>query len=211
MSSVDLERVNQALGKDPQGLLSWALAQAAERGGPAIVTSNFRPYAAVMLHLATQAQADIPVIWMDSGYNTPQTYRHAEELRRLLNLNLRVYAPRRTRAQREALEGPSPGRDDPRFDAFVEEVKLEPFARALDELKPSVWLHGARASDSEHRATMSPVSINERGILKVAPLLSWTTKDLHAYAKRFGLPNEFEYFDPTKPDPKEECGLLVAN
>lgn len=209
--SVNLQAVNRDLGKDPEGLLHWALAQARERGGPAIVTSNFRPYAAVMLHLATGAQPDIPVIWMDSGYNTPETYRFAEELREALKLNLHVYTPRRTRAQREALEGPPPGRDDPRFEAFVEEVKLEPFARALDDFRPSVWLHGARASDSAHRAAMSPVTLNERGILKVAPLLSWTGRDLHAYSRRFGLPNNFEYFDPTKPDPKEECGLLVAN
>lgn len=209
--SVDLESVNRELGKDPEGLLNWALAQSRQRGGPAIVTSNFRPYAAVMLHMATRAQPDIPVIWMDSGYNTVETYQHAEALRQLMKLNLHVYVPQRTRAQREALQGPPPGRDDPAFDAFVEEVKLEPFARALHEFKPSVWLHGARASDSEHRASMVPASINERGILKVAPLLSWTTRDLHAYAKQHGLPNSFEYFDPTKPDPKEECGLLVAN
>ncbi len=209
--NVDLDRINQSLGQDPEALVSWALARSRERGGPAIVTSNFRPYASVMLHLATRLQPEIPVIWMDNGYNTPETYLHAEALRRRLGLNLRVYTPRRTRAQREALEGPPPDREDPRFDAFVQEVKLEPFARALDELKPSVWLHGARASDSEHRATMEPVSLNERGILKVAPLLSWSTRELHAYAKRHDLPNNFEYFDPTKPDPKEECGLLVSN
>ncbi|HEY0974007.1 MAG TPA: phosphoadenosine phosphosulfate reductase family protein [Solimonas sp.] len=208
--NVSLETINAQWGQDAPALLRWSLEQAAQRGGPAIVTSNFRPYAAVMLHLATQVQPDLPVIWMDSGYNTPETYRYAEDLRARLGLNLHVYTPARTRAQREALEGPPPSKDDPRFEAFVEEVKLAPFARALDQWRPSVWLHGARGSDSEHRATMQPVSINERGILKVAPLLSWSTRDLHRYLQDHGLPNHWDYFDPTKPDPQQECGLLVT-
>ncbi len=38
-----------------------------EVGGRAIVTTNFRPYEAVILHLATQVQPDIPVLWVDHG------------------------------------------------------------------------------------------------------------------------------------------------
>lgn len=203
----DLAAVNRDLGGDAPALVRWALSL----GQPAIVTSNFRPFAAVMLHLATREQPDIPVIWMDSGYNTPETYLHAEAVRQQLGLNLKVYTPRRTRAQREALEGAPPATDDPRHDAFVDEVKLEPFARALHEHRPAVWLHGARAEDTEHRAQMQPVSINEAGIIKVAPLLSWTSRQLHQYLQEHGLPNNWDYFDPTKPDPKSECGLLTTN
>jgi len=205
----DLDRINAELGHDAAGLLRWSLAEAARLGGQAIVTSNFRPYAAVMLHLAAREQSDIPVIWMDSGYNTAETYRHAEVLRQRLGLNLYVYVPARSRAQREALFGRPPGPDDAGFEAFVDEVKLEPFARALRDFKPSVWLHGARGSDTEHRAQMQPVSRNEQGILKVAPLLSWTTRELHQYAQQHDLPVNWDYFDPTKPDPKQECGLLL--
>ncbi len=205
----DLDRINIELGQDAVGLLRWSLAEAARLGGPAIVTSNFRPYAAVMLHLATRAQSDIPVIWMDSGYNTAETYRHAEALRQRLGLNLHVYVPARSRARREALHGRAPSPGDAGFEAFVDEVKLEPFARALNDFKPSVWLHGARAADTEHRAQMQPVSRNEQGILKIAPLLSWTTRELHRYAQQHDLPVSWDYFDPTKPDPKQECGLLL--
>ncbi|MFT4047452.1 MAG: phosphoadenosine phosphosulfate reductase family protein [Solimonas sp.] len=189
-----------------------ALVRETLRGdGPAIVTSNFRPFAAVMLHLITRVEAGIPVIWMDSGYNTPDTYRHAEALRRQLGLNLHVYAPRRTRAQREALDGPPPGRDDPRFDAFVREVKLEPFERALADFRPKVWFNGVRATDTAKRAEMEQVARNADGILKVAPLLDWTSRDLHHYLQQHGLPNNWDYADPTKPDPAQECGLHLAH
>lgn len=84
-----------------------------------------------MLHMLTQVKPDIRVIWMDSGYNTEATYRFADEVTKRLNLNLKIYLPRRSRAHREALEGAVPALDDPRHAAFTEEVKLEPFARAL--------------------------------------------------------------------------------
>lgn len=178
--------------------------------GTSIVTSNFRPFAAVMLHLMTREQADIPVVWMDSGYNTAETYRYAEQLRQRLSLNLQVYTPRRTRAQREALDGPPPGRDSPRFEDFVREIKLEPFDRALAALGPKRWFTGVRAQDSAERAQMSAISQDARGVLKIAPLLAWTSRDLHQYLQRYDLPNNWEYVDPSKPVANQECGLHLT-
>ena len=67
--------------KSPREITRWAIARGQEIGGKAIVSTNFRPYEAVVLHLATQAQADIPVLWVDHGYNRPATYKHAEEVK----------------------------------------------------------------------------------------------------------------------------------
>src|SRR5688572_16255145 len=86
-------------------IVGWAIHQA---GGRAIVSTNFRPYEAVILHLCVQVQPDIPVLWVDHGYNRPATYRHAEQLRRQLNLNLKPYLPRMTPAHRDAIQGPIP-------------------------------------------------------------------------------------------------------
>lgn len=198
----------------PPNLEAESLAlieQQLSAGAPAIVTSNFRPFAAVLLDLVYRVAPKLPVVWMDSGYNTAATYRHAEELRQKLDLDLRVYTPRRTRAQREALDGPAPGLDDAGFDAFVNELKLEPFERALAELKPAVWFTGVRAEDTAQRAKMDEVARNADGIIKVAPLLRWTSRDLHRYLQRRELPNNWDYLDPTKPDPKQECGLHLAH
>ena len=205
--SLDLARINAALGRDAPGLVQWALGQAQ----PAIVTTNFRPYEAVILHLVTQAQPDVPVVWMDNGYNTEATYRYADEVTKLLKLNLRIYLPLRSRAHREAVEGPTPALDDPRHAAFTQEVKLEPFARALRETAPQVWFTALRATDTAVRAAMEPVSINPDGLIKVAPLLHWTSKDLYQYCEQHGLPNNFDYVDPTKAEDNRECGLHLAH
>ncbi|TXH06328.1 MAG: phosphoadenylylsulfate reductase [Nevskiaceae bacterium] len=200
---MDLEAVNHDLGSDTQGLIDWA----AGLGKKMICTTNFRPFAAVLLHHCVQVQPDMPIVWMDNGYATPATYRFADELTRLLKLNLMIYHPRRSRAHREAVDGDPPGLGDPRLAEFTREVKLDPFDRALREIKPDIWFTGLRAEDTAERAAMQPVSFNSDGMLKVAPLLHWNSKQMHEYCKRHGLPNNFDYFDPTKLEANRECGL----
>ena len=53
-----------------------------------VIFTNFRPLAVAFLHLVTQPKPDIPVIWVDHGFNTPETYRHIERVVARLNLNL---------------------------------------------------------------------------------------------------------------------------
>jgi phosphoadenosine phosphosulfate reductase len=205
--AIDLAQINAQHGRDAAALVNWALGL----GQKAIVTTNFRPFEAVILHLVTRVQPGVPVVWMDNGYNTEATYRYADEVTKLLGLNLQIYLPRRSRAHREAVDGPVPALDDPRHAAFTEEVKLEPFARALRENAPKVWFTALRATDSAVRAQMEPVSINPDGLIKVAPLLHWTSKDLHEYCVAHGLPNNFDYVDPTKGEAQRECGLHLAH
>ncbi|MFP5358432.1 MAG: phosphoadenosine phosphosulfate reductase family protein [Gammaproteobacteria bacterium] len=205
--SLDLDKINAELGNDPQALVNWAVGLKRK----AICTTNFRPFEAVILHLCVQAQPDMPIVWMDSGYATPATYRCADEIARLLKLNLVIYHPRRSRAHREAVDGETPSIDDPRHGAFTQEVKLEPFERALREMQPQVWFTAIRAEDTAVRAAMKPVSVNADGLIKVAPVLNWTSKEMHAYCQKHGLPNNFDYFDPTKVEANRECGLHTAH
>ncbi|WP_027015005.1 phosphoadenosine phosphosulfate reductase domain-containing protein [Comamonas composti] len=205
--ALDLERINAKLGHDAAALVQWALGL----GQTSIVTTNFRPFEAVILHLVTRVRPDVPVVWMDNGYNTEATYRFADQVSRQLGLNLLTYLPLRSRAHREAVDGPTPALDDPRHAAFTEEVKLEPFARALRETAPRVWFTALRASDSAVRAQMQPVSVNPDGLIKVAPLLHWSSKDLHEYCAKHGLPNNFDYVDPTKGEEQRECGLHIVH
>lgn len=207
MSTIDLARINTELGRNAPALVDWALGL----HQPAIVTTNFRPFEAVILHLVTQAKPDVPVVWMDNGYNTEATYRFVDEVTQRLKLNLHVYLPRRSRAHREAVEGATPALDDPRHPAFTEEVKLEPFTRALREMAPKVWFTAVRATDTAVRAQMEPVSLNPDGLIKVAPLLHWSSKDLHDYCKAHDLPNNFDYVDPTKGEDNRECGLHLSH
>src|SRR5437764_12951099 len=122
----------------PLEIVRWAVARS---DGRALVSTNFRPYEAVLLHLCVQAQPDIPVLWVDHGYNRPATYRHAEQLSKLLRLNLKAYLPRMTAAHRDAIAGEIPTPDDEAaLKEFSAIFKLEPFQRGMRELAPAVWL-----------------------------------------------------------------------
>ena len=197
--------------RPPVDIIRWAIAQA---GGRAIVSTNFRPYEAVLLHLVTQVQPGIPVLWVDHGYNRPATYRHAEQLRSLLKLNLKPYLPRLTTAHYDAVHGglpePTPENEE-RIKAFSTVMKLEPFQRGMRELAPTVWLTALRKVQNPNRAGLDIVSDDTNfGTLKVSPLFHWTDPDLEAYLREHNLPNEWDYFDPAKADEKRECGLHAA-
>lgn len=210
MTSLEIDRWNSELrSKSPLEIVRWAVGQAA---GSAIVSTNFRPYEAAILHLAVQADPNIPVLWVDHGYNRPATYKHAEELRTRLKLNLKPYLPRMTAAHRDAIHGPIPTTEDEAgLKKFSAVMKLEPFQRGMKELAPTVWITALRKVQNPNRAGLDIVSHDENfGALKVSPLFYFTDADLDAYLAQHQLPNEWDYFDPAKADEKRECGLHAA-
>ena len=192
--------------KMPLDIVRWAVARA---NGRAIVSTNFRPYEAVILHLCVQVQPDIPVLWVDHGYNRPATYHHAEQLRKRLRLNLKSYLPKITAAHRDSVHGPVPATDDEEgLKQFSALMKLEPFQRGMKELAPAVWLTALRQVQNPTRAGLDIVSEDRNfGALKVSPVFYWTDADMEAYLTQHDLPNEWDYFDPAKADEKRECGL----
>lgn len=210
LSPEELARWNAELrDRPPLEIVRWALARAA---GRAVVSTNFRPYEAVVLHLATQAQADIPVLWVDHGYNRPATYRHAEDLRARLGLNLKPYLPRLTAAHRDAVHGPVPSTDDEAgLKKFSALMKLEPFQRGMRELAPTVWITALRRVQNPGRAELDIVANDGNfGALKISPVFHWSDARMEEYLAQHRLPNEWDYFDPAKADEKRECGLHAA-
>jgi phosphoadenosine phosphosulfate reductase len=207
MTAEQISKANAELrNKSPLEIVKWAIAQAK---GRAIVSTNFRPYEAVVLHLATQAQADIPVLWVDHGYNRPATYQHAEQLKKLLKLNLKPFLPKISVAHRDAIYGEIPSTDDEAaLKEFSAVMKLEPFQRGMKELAPTVWITALRKVQNPNRAELDIVSEDKNfGALKVSPVFYWSDADMENYLKQHHLPNEWDYFDPAKADDKRECGL----
>ena len=201
----------QFADKNATEIVQWALAQAGTR---AVVSTNFRPYEAVILHLATQAQQDIPVLWVDHGYNRPATYRHAQQLEERLNLNIKAYVPRMTAAHYDALHDGAPEptpENEERIKFFSKVMKLEPFQRGMKKLAPAVWLTALRKVQNPNRAGLDIVAADATfNTLKVSPLFHWSDAQMEAYLEQHRLPNEWDYFDPAKADDKRECGLHAA-
>jgi len=210
MTPADVTHWNAQLRtQSPLEIVRWAVAEAK---GRALVSTNFRPFEAAILHLAVQAQPDIPVLWVDHGYNRTATYKHAEELRVRLKLNLKPFLPKMTAAHRDAIHGPIPTTEDEEgLKKFSAVMKLEPFQRGMKELAPSVWITALRKVQNPNRAGLDIVSPDENfGALKVSPFFHWSDAELEVYLAEHKLPNERDYFDPAKADEKRECGLHAA-
>lgn len=207
MTPDQIAKANAELrNKSALDIVKWAIAQAK---GRAIVSTNFRPYEAVVLHLCVQAQPDIPVLWVDHGYNRPATYKHAEQLRAQLKLNLEAYLPKMTPAHRDAIHGPIPTTEqEEALKEFSAVMKLEPFQRGMKDLAPTVWITALRKVQNPNRAGLDIVSEDKNfNSLKVSPVFYWSDADMENYLKQHNLPNEWDYFDPAKADEKRECGL----
>lgn len=205
IETMNLEAVNAELkNKSPKEIIVWALLQA----NKAVVTTNFRPYEGAILHAVASVKNSIDVIWCDTGYNTPQTYKHAEELIEKLQLNIQLYVPKQTVAYRNITLG-LPTIDDPKHTVFTEQVKLEPFKRAMNEHKPDVWFTNLRKGQTAFRDSIDIVSRSKDGVLKVSPFYHWSDEELDTYLDEHQLPNEFKYFDPTKVESNRECGLHI--
>lgn len=202
--NIDLDQANKDLhGKSAQEIIAWALSQAKNP----IITTNFRPYEVVLLEMVAKQRPDIKVLFVDSGYNTESTYRHAQDLIKRLNLNVITYLPQQTSAWRDVEFNGIPSVDNPAHEKFTQQVKLEPFARALKEIAPDVWINAIRKDQTEFRQSLDVLSESKDGVLKVAPLFHWSENDLEQYLTENSLPNEHDYFDPTKVEENRECGL----
>jgi len=203
MKNLNIEQINKDLqDKSPAEIIAWAMSVAKAP----LVTTNFRPYEVAILNACTQVAPALKVIWCDTGYNTPQTYKHANELIDRLGLNVHLYVPKQTAAHRDATIG-IPQIEDPLHNIFTEQVKLEPFNRAMQEHKPDVWFTNLRKGQTAFRSSIDIVSMSKDGLLKVSPFYHWTDAQLDAYLEENKLPNEFKYFDPTKVLENRECGL----
>jgi phosphoadenosine phosphosulfate reductase len=203
--SLNLEEINKKLqDKSPAEIISWAISFAKNP----VITTNFRPYEVAILNAVTEVQKNVKVIWCDTGYNTDETYKHAEEIIKKLNLNIHLYTPKQTVAHRNVVLG-VPSIEDPKHAIFTEQVKLEPFSRALKDHQPDVWFTNLRKGQTAFRNSIDVVSASKDGIIKVSPFYNWTDEQLNRYLIEKNLPNEFIYFDPTKVESNRECGLHI--
>jgi phosphoadenosine phosphosulfate reductase len=171
--------------RDALGRLRWGLEQF---GDGFTLTTSFGIHAAVSLHLISQLDRKVPVIWVDTGYLPPETYHYAETLIELLDLRVHVAQAQISPARMEALHGRlwETGRVED-METYHRIRKVEPLDRAMDALQVRCWASGVRGRQTDHRSTMQPLA-EVRGRWALRPLLAWTNKDVFYYMQEHGLP-----------------------
>ncbi len=177
-----------------------------------VMTSSFGENSAVMLHLVKQIVPDIPVIFIDTGYLTRETYFFAEKLRKEMDLNLHIYSSRRTTSMQEIVEGLRwKDEKSEEFEEFKYEVKVEPLERALADLNVKAWLSGVRKDESEYRRNFEIIMEAKRGY-KIHPIAYWNEERVKEYISKNNLEVNGNYFDVCKGEQqKKECGIHCFN
>ena len=184
---LDLTAINQRLADvGAKEVVLWAVETFGE--GAIVMSTSFGIQSAVMLHLVAQIVPEIPVIWVDTGYLPPETYKFADELTQRLNLNLKIYQAVMSPARMEALHGKLWERQDVESLNLYDRIrKVEPMQRALQDLGATAWLAGLRRDQTSHRQALPKVALQD-GICKVHPILNWHSRDIYYYLKEHDLP-----------------------
>ncbi len=159
-----------------------------ERYGERLIAStSFGIQSAVMLHLIHEHAPKIPIVFIDTGFLFPETYRYADELASRLDLDLRVYQPKVSAARLQALWGNlwEEGKDGAERYGLL--TKIEPMNRALRETGSDVWLSGLRRSQSKSRIDR-PFAERQKKTAKVYPILDWADAQVDLYFHQNDLP-----------------------
>jgi len=153
-----------------------------------VLSSSFGAQSVVMLHMLTALKPDIPVIMIDTGYLFAETYDYVDELTERFSLDLRVYRAAQTPAWQEARYGRLWEKGVEGIERYNQINKVEPMARALDELRAGTWFSGIRRGQSGSRRNTAILQPHPGGVLKFHPLADWGDRDIHAYIEAYGLP-----------------------
>ena len=167
---------------EPQQCLQWALDR---YGAGFAMTTSFGIQSSVMLHMLSRLPGGeaVPVIWVDTGYLPPETYRYAQTLSERLGTRLVVAQSSVSPARMEALHGRlwETGREED-MDLYLRLRKVDPLEEALDQGQVRCWA-GVRRGQTDLRNTMTVLDPSETAC-RCAP--SWLDQSgcllLHAEA-----------------------------
>jgi len=170
--------------ESPQERFAWAVRTYPEK---LVLTTSFGAQSAAFLHLATQAEPDLPIIFIDTGYHFPETLEFAQQLTKKLGLKVLTYRPVQTPADIERKHGRLWEMGADGMEKFHEIIRVEPLRRAMKELNPLLWIAGLRRTTAASRKELSILShANSR--IKMLPILDWTDRQVGEYLQQHSLP-----------------------
>jgi len=148
--------------------------------GRACLTCSFQAEDIIVLHLLRKHLADIPVLFLETGYHFVETYQFRDRLAREWQLNLVNVLPKKTVQEQESDLGIL-YRDDPTRCCQLR--KVEPLMDALEPFE--IWFTGLRREQSPTRKNLKKVEHHRlptgKALLKVSPLADWTWAQVWDY------------------------------
>jgi phosphoadenosine phosphosulfate reductase len=171
----------------PLDILRWAFDQSGlER---VAIASAFQAEGTVVMHLATTIRPDVPILFLETGYQFAETLAFKEQLTERFGLNVVDLVGDYTVEQQAAALGPRLYERDPEL--CCELNKVRPMFDALREV--DAWITAFRRESSPTRASAPFVEQYElepdRWIVKVNPMAAWTKQEVWRYLREHDLPH----------------------
>ena len=181
-SETDAIRLNHMFrGRDTVEMLDILLRE--NMLGDVAIVSSFGAESAVLLHLISNIDPTVPVLFLDTGKHFPETVTYKEELREQLGLkDLRDLKPDAKLLAQKDGNGLRWSFDP---DGCCEIRKVLPLKKALAGF--DAQFTGRKAFQSSTRSALPRFEI-EDGRLKVNPLADWNKERLDAYVAKHALP-----------------------
>jgi phosphoadenosine phosphosulfate reductase len=173
--------VNSQLPTPNSQGVSALISRQLAAGGRACITSSFQAECVVLTDMLRAVKTDIPVLFLDTFHHFPQTLAYRDEMTAKYGLNLiNLQAPE-----------PQVGLwETESTQACCARHKVGPLFSALEHY--DVWFTALRRDQSPSRANLQEVEPfklpSGKIITRVAPLASWTARDVWKYAKDHQIP-----------------------
>jgi phosphoadenosine phosphosulfate reductase len=181
---VNIEKVNEEFeNKKPQEIIAWAVKEFSPHFA---MTSSFGPESGVLLHMASQIDRNIPVLFLETGYHFPETLQYKKALTDLLGLTqvLDLKADAKKKAEVVARYEGVPYEKNP--DLCCQINKVEPLDAAIKNYQ--AWMSGIRRHQTDFRKTINIIEEYEGGLYKISPLANLTSRDAWWYLKENRIP-----------------------
>jgi phosphoadenosine phosphosulfate reductase len=157
--------------------------------GRVVFTTSFGVEDQVIAHAIFRQALTIDVVTLDTGRLFPQTYELWAQTERRYGRRIPALYPEQLRLEalvaRQGVNGFYTSPEARRACCVMR--KLEPLRRAL--AGATVWITGLRADQSEERAGVSLVAVDQQyQLIKVNPLFDWTRDQVVAFIREHGVP-----------------------
>jgi phosphoadenylyl-sulfate reductase (thioredoxin) len=147
--------------------------------------TGFGAEGCVLIDAAARHHIEVDIFTLDTGVLFPETYDLWRRLEAKYGIRIRSVRPARTIQQQEQDEGPELWDRDP--DRCCQLRKVEP--QKAEVARFDAWVSAIRRDQTSDRAHAEIFEPDKRfGLVKVNPLVAWTTKDIWNYIVKHDVP-----------------------
>ncbi len=185
-TEADAVRMNRLFrGTDTLEMLETLLREG--MAGDVAAVSSFGAESAVLLHLISRVNPNVPVLFLETGKHFPETLAYRDLLVERLGLtDLRNLTPDEAELAKKDESGLRWSYDP---DGCCEIRKVKPLAKALAGFDATFT--GRKSFQAATRANLPRFEIDNtdaQGRLKINPLIDWSPERLAAYIEEHDLP-----------------------